>query len=144
MRAWRATTGGKKTVGRKRHLLVDTLGLLWAVLVTPANVTDWHGAEALLRGVRGRLPRLRLIWADNNYQRVAAWAKRCCGWVVEIVKRPVTQRYFAVQPHRWIVERTFAWLVKYRRLARDYEQAPEMSETMIYAAMTHRMLRRLC
>lgn len=135
---------GKKIVGRKRPILVDTLGLLWAVLVTPANVTDWHGAEALLRDVRGRLPRLRRIWADNNYQRVVAWAKRACGWVVEIVKRPVTQNYFAVQPHRWVVERTFGWLVKYRRRAHDYEPVPEMSETMICVAMTHRMLRRLC
>ena len=123
---------------------MDTLGLIVAVVVTPASVTDWTGAAGLLRGVARRLPRLRRIWADNNYQRVVAWAKRVCGWLIEIVKRPVTQRYFAVQPHRWIVERTFAWFVKYRRLVKDYEQAPEMSETMIYAAMMHRMLRRLC
>lgn len=119
------------------------MGLLLALVVTPASVTDWAGAEALLRDARPRLPRLRRIWADNNYRRVAGWVKTFCGWVVEIVYRPMTQTTFVVQAHRWIVERTFAWLGKYRRLSKDYEQAPEMSETMIYAALIHRMVRRL-
>ena len=124
-------------------MLVDTLGLLIAVVVTAASVQDWDGAQAVLLAARPQQPRLRLIWADNNYQRVVQWARRCCGWVIEIVRAAVGTVGFAVQPHRWKVERTFAWLGKYRRLSKDYERAFERSETMIYAALIHRMVRLL-
>jgi transposase len=125
-------------------MLVDVLGLLLAVVVTPASVQDRDGAQAVLLAGRGRFPRLRLVWADGGYAgEFLAWAKRWCGWLVTTVLKPVGQKGFAVLPRRWVVERTFGWLMKYRRLVRDYETEPEMSETMIRAAMIHRMLRHL-
>jgi putative transposase len=140
-----ATTRGKKIAGRKRHVLVDTLGLLLAVVVTPARVQDRDGAKAVLLNVRGTLPRLRVIFADGGYAgQLVAWTKRVCGWLLQTVLRPAGAVGFVLLARRWVVERTFGWLGKYRRLAKDYEADPEMSETMIYAAMTHRMLRRLC
>jgi putative transposase len=125
-------------------LLVDTLGLLLAVVVHPANIQDRDGAEAVLLDARGRFPRLRLIWADGGYAgRLLRWAKRNCGWLVEIVRRPDEAKGFVLVKRRWVVERTFAWLGRYRRLSRDYEYDVEVSETMIKAAMIHRMARRL-
>lgn len=143
-RASGGTTRGKKIGGRKRHVLVDTTGLLLAVAVTTAAVQDRDGAKAVLLDARGRFPRLRVIWADGGYTgALIGWAKRACGWVLRTILRPVGQTGFVVLPRRWVVERTFGWFMKYRRLARDYETAPEMSETMIRIAMIHRMLRRL-
>jgi putative transposase len=138
------TTREKKITGRKRHILVDMLGLLLAVVVTPATTQDRDGAKAVLLNVRGLLPRLRVVFADGGYAgKLVGWVKHTCGWLLQTVLRPVGSVGFVLLPKRWVVERTFGWFAKYRRLAKDYETDPEMSETMIYAAMTHRMLRRL-
>jgi putative transposase len=138
-------TREKKITGRKRHVLVDLRGLVLAVVVTAASVQDRDGAKAVLRNVRGLLPRLRVIFADGGYAgQLVAWVKRTCGWLLQTVLRPVGSVGFVILPKRWVVERTFGWFTKYRRLVKDYETDLVMSETMIYAAMTHRMLRRLC
>src|SRR5262249_32146282 len=135
---------GKKVSGRKRHVLVDTLGLIWAVAVTTANVSDKAGAKLVLGQVRGLLPRLRVLWADSNYGgQFPGWVKAVCGWVLVVVAKLLGQTTFVVLPKRWIVERTFAWLVRYRWLGKDYEYLPASSEAMIYLAMIHRMVRRL-
>jgi putative transposase len=126
-------------------VLTDLCGLLLMAVVTAAAVQDRDGAQAVLLNVRGRLPRLRVIFADGGYAgQLVGWVKRTCGWLLQTVLRPVGAVGFVLLPKRWVVERTFGWFAKYRRLAKDYEADPEMSETMIYAAMTHRMLRTLC
>lgn len=126
-------------------MLVDTLGLLLMVVVHPASIQDRDGAKAVLLRVRGRLPRLRVVWADGGYAgQLIGWVKRTCGWLLRTVLRPVGSKGFVLLPRRRVVERTFAWLLRYRRLSRDYEYLVESSEAMIYAAMIHRMARRLC
>ena len=115
------------------------------VVVTAASVQDRDGAKAVLLNVRGLLPRLRVIFADGGYAgQLLGWVKRTCGWLLQTVLRPVGSVGFVILPKRWVVERTFGWFTRYRRLVKDYEADPEMSEATIYAAMTHRMLRRLC
>ena len=115
---------------------------------------DRDGAKALLSPLKARLPRFsplkaRLprfshLWADGAYSGAfEEWVKEVLGWTVEVVKKPEDQKGFVVLPRRWVVERTLAWLVKYRRLSKDYEETTSSSETLIYIAMTHRMLRRL-
>lgn len=136
--------------GRKRHLLVDTLGFLLKVVVSAADVQDRDGARLVAHALRlfgPPLPRLALVWADAAYAGalVQEWREQF-GWTVQIVKRcdePPKQPGFQVQPHRWIVERTFGWFGGFRRLSKDYEYELESSEAMIYAAMSHLMLRRL-
>ncbi len=140
----RGYDAGKKVKGRKRHILVDTMGLLLMVVVHMASIQDRDGAKSVLEKVKGRFSRLQLIWADGGYAgSLIDWVKEVCGWVLEIVKRSDDMQGFQVLPHRWIVERTFGWLGRYRRLSKDYEGLPETSEAMIYAAMTHLMARRL-
>jgi putative transposase len=140
----RGYDAGKKVNGRKRHLLVDALGLLLAVVVHPANIQDRDGAKLVLRKVRNRLPRLQLIWADKGYAGVLVdWVQKRCGWVLQTVLRPVGVKGFVVLPRRWVVERSLAWLGRYRRLSKDYERLTETSETFIYIAMIHRMSRNL-
>jgi putative transposase len=140
----RGYDAAKKVKGRKRHILVDTMGLLLMVVVHIASIQDRDGAKFVLEKVKGRFSRLQLIWADGGYAgTLIDWVKEVCGWVLEIVKRSDDMKGFQVLPHRWIVERTFAWLGRYRRLSKDYEGLPETSEAMIYAAMTHLMVRRL-
>ena len=134
---------GKRIAGRKRHILVDTLGLLMAVVVHSAGIQDRDGIKLLLRRVRGRFPRLRLIWADAAYQAAVGWVWSFGGWLLQLVRKPAGQRGFQILPRRWVVERTFGWLVRYRRLARDYERLTESSEAMIRLASIHMMLRRL-
>jgi len=129
--------------GRKRHLVVDTLGLILTLCVLPADQSDRAGAERLLPRLVGRFPRLAKLWADSSYQGLVAWAAALAGWVLEIVRRATDQVGFVRQPHRWIVERTFAWLGDYHRLGRDYERLPESSEALVYLAMIHLMIRRL-
>lgn len=130
--------------GRKRHVLVDTVGLVLAVVVHAADIQDRDGAKLLLAGIQGKLPRLRLIWADGGYAgQLVDWVRCYCNWVLEIVKRSNDQQGFVVLPRRWVVERTFGWLGRCRRLSKDYEQLPNTSEAMIYAAMIHLMPRRL-
>jgi putative transposase len=136
----RGYDAGKKITGRKRHVLVDTLGLIHAMTITVASVQDRDGARGLLPWLCHHASRLRLIWADGGYAgALVSWVWRVR---LEIVKRPEQQRGFAVLPKRWIVERTLGWLVKNRRLRCDYEQLPSTSETMIYVAMIRLMLRR--
>ena len=92
----------------------------------------------------GRFPRLKRIWADGAYAgKLVEWARNMCGWDLEIVRRPTRQRTFQILPRRWVVERTFAWLGRYRRLSEDYEELPQTTEAWVYTAMTGLMLRRL-
>lgn len=135
---------GKKINGRKRHILVDTMGLILAVVVHAANVQDRDGAKLVLEKVKYLLPRLCLIWADGGYAgQLIDWVLSTCSWLIEIVKRSTDVKGFYVLPHRWIVERTFAWIGRYRRLSKEYEYLTETSEAMIYAAMIRLMVRRL-
>ena len=138
---------GKKITGRKRHALVDTLGLLMKVVVTAGNVQDRDGAKLLLEDLAEQeelIQRLELIWADGGYRgTLVAWVEEVFGWKLEIVEKTEGQIGFQVLPKRWIVERTFAWLVRQHRLARDYERLPETSEAFIYVAMIRLMARAL-
>ena len=130
--------------GRKRHIVVDTLGLLLAVAVHSAGIQDRDGARLVLTQLLGRFPRLRVIWADGAYGgKLVQWAKTMGGWTLELVRRPAQQRTFQVLPRRWVVERTFGWLNLQRRLSKDYEALCETTETWIYISMTGLMLRRL-
>lgn len=140
----RGLDAGKKVKGRKRHIVVDTLGLIWALKVHPANVQDPVGAREVLYQLRGKVPRMQTILGDSIYRgTLAALAWAFGPWKLEIVSRPKGQKGFSVLPKRWIVERTFAWLGKNRRLSKDYEQLPETSEAWIYLAMIRLMLRTL-
>lgn len=135
--------------GRKRHLLVDTQGFVLKVVVSAADVQDRDGARLVAHALRFSgpdLPRLSLVWADAAYGgQLVEDLRQLMGWEVAVVKRSNTQprTAFAVQPHRWIVERTFSWFGGFRRLSKDYEYELESSEAMIYAAMSHLLLRRL-
>jgi putative transposase len=123
-------------------LLVDTLGLVLAVVVHSAGIQDRDGAVLVLARATFDFVRLRIVRADGGYAgRLADWTKQACGWTLEIMRR--TSRGFEVLPKRWGIERTFAWLGKYRRLSKDYELLPESSEAFIYIAMIHIMARRL-
>jgi putative transposase len=135
----------KNVKGRKRHLLVDTLGLALSVCVTPADVQDRAGARLLLAGLGSLVPRLKKIWADGAYsgKELARWCEEQGGWEIEVVKRNKKAKGFEVLPKRWIVERTFGWLRRDRRLAKDYERKVQTSETLIEVAMIRLMLRRL-
>jgi putative transposase len=140
----RGYDAGKKVKGRKRHILVDTMGLLLMVVVHAANIQDRDGAKQVLEKVKETFSRLILIWADGGYAgQLVNWVKANCGWVLEIVKRSDDVKGFQVLPHRWVVERTFGWLGRYRRLSKDYEGLSESSEALIYAAMVHLMVKRL-
>lgn len=132
----------KATKGRKRHTLVDTLGLILKLVVTHAGLQDRDGAMLLLDKIRNLYPKLQHIWVDGAYAgTLVKWAKDCCGVVLEVVKR-VSQGFKAL-PRRWVVERRFGWLNRYRRLSKDYETLPENSESMIYVSMISLILRRL-
>lgn len=135
---------GKKINGRKRHLVVDTLGLIWGVVVHAGHVQDRDGAKVLLEKNGGQFTRLRKIWADGGYAgQLIEWVHDRFDWLLEIVKRNKETRGFEVLPKRWIVERTFGWFGWYRRLSKDYEELTENSEAMILVCMIHRMLRHL-
>ena len=140
----RGYDGGKKVTGRKRHLLVDTLGLLITVLVTSAALSDGAGARQMLRHLPGSAKKLRKIWVDGGYQQgLLDWAWQTCAFRLTTVVRPAGTRGFVVLARRWVVGRTFAWLTQCRRLDRDYETLPVCSEAMIHIAMIRLMLRRL-
>jgi putative transposase len=137
---------GKRVKGRKRHILVDTLGLLIAVVVTSAGVQDYHGAKPVLGAVRGRCPRLEVVWADGIYEKqwLIEGVRSECGWDLRVIKRSdEVKKGFERLPKRWVVERTFGWLGRYRRLSKDYEVLTGTSEAMIRMAMIHVMVRRL-
>lgn len=130
--------------GRKRHILVDTLGLLMAVVVHAANIQDRDGAKLVLEPMVGKLPRLEKVWGDGGYAgQLIGWVAATGGWALEIVKRTDTLAKFIVIPKRRIVERTFGWFGRYRRLSKDYEQTTESSVSMVYIAMINVMLHRL-
>ena len=146
----RGYDGAKRVSGRKRHVLVDTAGLLLGVAVHPADVPDRAGAKLLLADAVPRHPRLERVWADQGYAGAAvrAWAQDALGIALDVVYPPWRQleryelpalpalRGFRVIPRRWVVERTFAWLGRHRRLARDYERLPKTAKALVYAAMT--------
>jgi putative transposase len=152
--------GAKRLNGRKRHLLVDTLGLIGKAHVTPADTSDRDGAVGLLRRLdRRHFPRLAYGWADQAYRGpFLDHVKQAFGITVEVVQRadggrrrrwlppgvePPVVPAFAVVPRRWVVERTFGWLGRFRRLSKDYEFLPATSEAVIYLAMIHILVRRL-
>jgi putative transposase len=152
----RGYDGGKRISGRKRHLVVDTQGLILHVLVHPADVHDRRAAETVLADLRSRYPHVDCLFADMGYQGLASWLSAELGWTLLIVKRP--RRWvrvpaaqpapemptgFSILPQRWIVERTFAWLARNRRLAKDWERLSATTETWIYLAMCRLMTKRL-
>jgi putative transposase len=148
----RGYDAGKKVTGRKRHVVVDTLGLVLVVLVTGASVQDRDGARLVLQALFDRIKkskysrwcRLKLLWADGSYRgELIEWVRRTCGWTLAIVDKLGGQVGFQVLPKRWIIERTFAWLNRQRRLSKDYERLPATSEALIYVAMIRLMLKRL-
>jgi putative transposase len=136
--------GGKQVKGRKRHSVVDTLGLLLVVVVTAASFPDANSAPLIGPKMQGKSARLKKIWADGGYkEQFIEWFLHQCKIIVEIVKRREGAIGFEVQPKRWIVERTFAWLYFFRRLSKDYEYYTTTSESMVYLASIRIMLKRL-
>jgi putative transposase len=120
------------------------MGLVLAVVVHAANIQDRDGAKLLFHRVKDCLPRLQLVWADGGYRgKLIAWLHGLTGWALEIVRRCDDVTGFKVLPRRWVVERTFGWLGRYRRLSKDYEYLTATSEAMIHIAMIQLMLRRL-
>ncbi len=143
-RGARGFDGGKLVKGRKRHLMVDTLGLVLKAFVSEANYGDREVASWLLPLLSAKFPRLKKLWADGSY--TGDWIEELGEDFpidLDIVKRDDGQRGFKVIPWRWVIERTFAWLYQYRRLSKDYEYLLTTADTMIYAAMIRLMLRRL-
>jgi transposase len=140
----RGYDAGKKINGRKRHIAVDTAGLLLTVLVTAASVQDRDAAKPLLWNLRKAFPQIRLAWADGGYAgKLVTWAKTALKLTLEIVKRPDDLHTFKVLPRRWVVERTLAWITRHRRTIRDHERLPAHHETYIYWSMIIIMTRRL-
>lgn len=141
----RGYDAGKKVSGRKRHLAVDTLGMILIAVVHGADWQDDDGAAFVIARLKAKFQRLKVLFADSAYGRkgLPAWVKETFGWVLQTVLRPVDVKGFVVLPKRWIVERTFSWIGRYRRHSKDYERNPETSEAMIYIAMINLMSRRL-
>lgn len=140
----RGFDAGKKIMGRKRHILVDTLGLMIAVCVTTACLQDRDGLKKLLKTFGVHRKQLRKIWVDGGYRgQIIDWVRQRFRYCLEVVLRSDDVKGFVALPKRWIVERTFAWLNNHRRLSKDYERYPKTSETMIQIAMIRLMLRRL-
>ncbi len=137
--------GGKKVKGRKRTILVDTMGLLLGAKVHSARRSDHDGLTLLGICFASLWSCLQLIWTDKTFggKSFVAWVEQTFGWTIEVVQRSTEQKGFQLLPRRWVVERTFAWFGRYRRLSKDYEYLPTTSETMLYAAMVNLMLRRL-
>ena len=141
----RGYDAGKKITGRKRHLVVDTLGLVLTVVVHGAYWQDHDGAALALMRLQTRFGRLKILFADAAYGRngLPEWVRDTFGWVLQTVLRPVAVKGFVVLPKRWIIERTFAWLIRYRRNSKDYERTTESSEAIIHLSMINLMSRRL-
>ena len=139
---------GKHIKGRKRFMTVDTLGLVLRVLVTAASVPEREGGKQVLKQVKQMgqgVSRLHTIWADGGFdgEPFMMWVMDVCRWIVQVVLRPEQTKGFVLLKKRWVVERSFGWLMGCRRLVRDYELLPETSETFIYLAMIRIMVRRL-
>lgn len=140
----RGYDAGKKINGRKRHILVDTLGLLIAVVVHSAAIQDRDGAKPVFNKAAAVIDTLRHVWADGGYAgELVAWTKSIHGWRLEIVKRPDEAKGFVLLKRRWVVERTFAWLLRSRRLSKDYERLETTEEAWVNLSMLRLMLRRL-
>jgi transposase len=140
----RGYDAGKKINGTKRHIAVDTLGLLLTVLVTAASVQDRDAARPLLFNLRRAFPSIKLTWADGGYAgKLIPWARTWLRLRVEIVKRPHDLHTFKVLPRRWVVERTLSWITRHRRTVRDYERLAAHHETYVYWAMIIVMTQRL-
>lgn len=141
----RGYDAGKNVAGRKRHILVDTIGNLLEVVVHAADIQDRDGAKLLLRKLNSAVwDRLEKIWADGGYRgKLIDWVQEHFALILEIVERDPTQQGFQVLPRRWVVERTFAWFGRYRRLSKDYEHCLSSSEGSIYVASIHTLLKRL-
>jgi len=143
-RAKRGYDAGKKTVGRKRHVVVDTDGRLLIVNLTPADISDSAGAPTILDATRKRWPWLKHLFADGAYDRTQLMDKAAfLDFVVEVIRRVDKEPGFKVLPRRWVVERTFAWMTRWRRLVRDYETRIDVSEAMIQVALGSVLLRRI-
>ena len=141
----RGYDGGKRITGRKRHIVVDTLGLLMAVMVTAAALDDGQAAPAVLGQLdQERFPRLKKLWGDQKYRNhvLNQWLSKK-PFEIEVKDRPAGARGFVLLPRRWVVERTFAWLGRYRRHSRDYERRTESSESMIRISALHGMIKKL-
>jgi len=135
---------GKKITGRKRHILVDTVGHLLMVVAHPANIADSAGADWVLEAATAKRWRLSHLWADSSYRGdLVDWWESEHGITNEIVTKPKEQTGFTVLPRRWIVEQTLASLGRNRRLSKDYERWEENSEAMVYLASIHLLVRRL-
>lgn len=140
----RGYDAAKKVNGRKRHIVTDTVGLLLVVLVSAASVQDRDGGAGVLGRLHVALPRVTHVFADGGYAgRLVVLAKQAWAITVEVVRKPADQKGFAVLPRRWVVERTFAWLMRWRRLVRDYERLPRSHEALVRWAMVGVMLNRL-
>lgn len=140
----RGYDAGKKVNGRKRHVVVDTMGLLIVVLVTAASLQDRDGGRGVLTRAKMVMPSILLVWADGGYAgKLVTWVAQRCQIMLEIVRKPKGQRDFKVLPRRWVVERTLSWLVRSRRLGHDYERLPQHAEAMIKWVMIGLMVRRL-
>jgi putative transposase len=140
----RGFCAAKKVVGRKRHIAVDTDGRLLMVNLTTADISDSAGAQAILDAIRKRWPWVKHLFADGAYDRRKLLDKAAfLDFTIEVVKRIEGETGFKVLPRRWVVERSFGWLTRYRRLVRDYEQRLDVSEAMIYAAMGSLLVRRI-
>ncbi len=135
---------GKKIKGRKRHIVVDTMGFVMAIVVTSAAVQDRDGAKILLNRLDGSAKKMRKIWVDGGYRGLLLeWVKFHFRFCLEVILRISEQKGFVVLPKRWVVERTFAWFSNNRRMSKDYERYCQTSETFAYIAMTRLMLKRL-
>jgi len=140
----RGYDAGKKIVGRKRHITVDTDGRLLMVNLTTADISDSAGAQLILDAIRKRWPWIKHLFADGAYDRTQLMDKAAfLDFVIEVVRRIDNEPGFKVLPRRWVVERTFGWMVRWRRLVRDYEQRLDVSEAMIHVAMGSLLLRRI-
>lgn len=137
--------GGKKVKGRKRHIVVDSQGLLIGVLVTEGNASERLGAIVVLDEAKEKLSKLQVIWVDMGYsgKNFANAVAQVCGEQVRVEVIERTSKTFERLPQRWIVERTFGWLNRFRRLSKDYELYSEVSEAMIYGSLIRLMVRRL-
>lgn len=140
----RGYDAGKKINGRKRHILVDTMGLVLMVTVTVASVQDRDGAFSMLRNLPGCCKKLRTIWVDGGYTgQLVEWVTSKFKFSLAVVLRPRQTRKFVLLPRRWVVERTFGWLNHYRRLTKSYERLTQTDEAWVYIAMSRIMLNRL-
>lgn len=141
----RGYDAGKKISGRKRHIAVDTLGMILVIVVHSAGWQDQHGAEWVMDKLAEQFRRLKVVFGDSAYGRsgLPQWVNETFGWVLQTILRPVHVTGFVVLPKRWIVERTFAWLARYRRHSKDYEKTAASSEAITYIAMINLMSKRL-